>query len=699
MKKSKVQLSSEFKVQAIKAIVAIVFFVFIYVLILLFAVGLTALCIIGSIYLIALMPMIVSVVLGIGLASLGVFILIFLLKFIFKSHNVERSHLTEVKKTDEPELFNLINEIVIEVGTSYPKKVYLSNDVNASVFYDSSFGSMFLPIKKNLQIGLGLVNTVTKMELKAILSHEFGHFSQRTMKVGSYVYNVNQVIFNMLYDNESYESLTQRWVNVNGYFSIFVFIAMKIIEKIQWILRKLYEVVNKSYLGLSREMEFHADEIAASVTGYESLKSSLLRMSLADRSFNDVLSFYEGKIPESIKSENIYRDQAEVIKFLTAINNLPIKNNLPDISLEEQSKFDKSKLFIKDQWASHPTIEERIKRLESTGFATQNGIDILANNIFREIDEIQKQLTNKLFEFISYQGETKFISFDNFQNEYKEEVLSNTFATIYNGYYDSKNPTLIELSHSKSLEDNIDIHKLFSDEKVDWVYTSIALQNDIEILRGISHNSLAIKTFDYDGVRYKRKDTNDLIEKLKIDLDKFNKQINKNDANIYEYFQKLEGQQNKQNKLGSLYSEFFEFDQSFGFKYDIYIKLLNELQFVNTTTSFEQIRTNLAGIKQLEDSLKLEINYMLSDSIYKAEITDEINQNLEQYTSKTWEYFSGTHYYDENLNILYTAIHNYAYLLSRGYFVMKRKILLYQEELIKSLTEHPVPKIGADVGN
>jgi Zn-dependent protease with chaperone function len=89
--------------------------------------------------------------------------------------------------------------------------------------------------------------------------------------------------------------LVQRWANVSGYFSIFVIIAGKINEGIQWILRKLYVVVNKNYLGLSREMEFHADEIAASVTGYEPLKNSLLRMALADLSFNNVLNFYNNK--------------------------------------------------------------------------------------------------------------------------------------------------------------------------------------------------------------------------------------------------------------------------------------------------------------------------------------------------------------------------------------------------------------------
>jgi len=184
-------------------------------------------------------------------------------------------------------------------------------------------------------------------------------------------------------------------------------------------------------------------------------------------------------------------------------------------------------------------------------------------------------------------------------------------------------------------------------------------------------------------VRYKRKNTGSLIEKLKIEFENINDQIKINDTNIYKYFEKAENQQNKPKKLERLYCEFLEFDKIFESKYDIYIKLLNELQFVSVTTPYENIKSNLKKIMTTEDILKQEIINILSDNIFTIEITSEIKQNLELYTSKTWDYFWVTTYYDENLNMLYTAIHNYAYLLSRKYFLMKKAILIYQEELIK----------------
>ena len=687
MIKREIQLSQEFKVQAAKAILAISFFVITYLIILILAIILTGLCIAGGISLIAIKPMFATIALGIGLASLGVLILIFLLKFIFKSHKLDRSHLIEIREEQEPELFKMIREIVHQVGTNFPKKIYLSSDVNASVFYDSSFWSMFLPVKKNLLIGLGLVNTVTKEELKAILSHEFGHFSK---KVGSYVNNVNQVIFNMLFENESYESLVQKWASASGYFSIFVVIAVKINEGIQWILRKLYIIVNKNYLRLSREMEFHADEIAASVTGYEPLKKSLLRMTLADNSFNNVLNFYNNKISENIKSDNLYCDQSAVINFLAEVNSLAITNDLPDISLEEQSKYNKSKLVIKDQWASHPTTDERINRLEKTGFSTEYSSDSLANIIFSDISKLQNQITDKLFEAISYKGETKVIASDKFLEEYKKETISNSFSKIYNGYYDSKNPIIFDLTLSRPFDDIITFNELFSDEKVDLVYSAIALQNDIQTLNNISSNILSVKTFDYEGVRFKQKDANKLIEKLKPELERLNERIKLNDYEIYEFFKKEERHQNKRKELEQLYNEFFEFDKIFDSRYEIYTKLLNELQFTSVTTPFDQIKSKFKKIIPIEESLKQEIRQILSDKVYSNEISPDIEENLKLYTSKTLEYFGVTIYNEVNLNILYTAMHNFAYLLSRKYFLIKKKILTYQEELIKNHIQHTI---------
>jgi len=83
--------------------------------------------------------------------------------------------------------------------------------VNRAVFYDSSILSLFLPVRKKLLIGLGLVSELNLSELKAVLAHEFGHFSQRTMTLGSYVYIAQQLVSEIVHGRDGWDDILRGW--------------------------------------------------------------------------------------------------------------------------------------------------------------------------------------------------------------------------------------------------------------------------------------------------------------------------------------------------------------------------------------------------------------------------------------------------------------------------------------------------------
>ena len=682
MIKDEIQLSSEFKSQTTKAIFSIGLFALIYLLILAAGIALTVACIFLGFFIIVNVPRMFTIVLGIGVASLGVFIMAFLVKFLFLSKKTDLSHLHEITARDQPELFDMIREIVDEVGTSFPKRVYVSSEVNAYVFYDSNFWSMFLPIRKNLNVGMGLVNTITKGELKAILAHEFGHFSQKSMKVGSYVYNVNQIIFNMLFDNEGYQRMLHNWASISGIFSFVVMIAAAIANGIQWILRRLYEVVNKSYYALSREMEFHADEIAANVTGFEPLKTSLLRMSIADYSFESAISFYEGKIPENLKTGNIFQAHQFVLTYLAKENKLNLVNNLPEVTVEVLNKFNKSKLVVKDQWASHPSTEERVERLEQTGISENDPSTEPANELFRSVESIQENLTTQMFRNVEYPGEVKFLSLSEFQVEYDKEFKANSFPKFYQGYYDTKNPVKIDFEQAIQQRD-LNSKDLFSPQKVDLVHTSISLENDIQLLREIVGKAVQVKTFDYDGKKYKRKEAAKLLILLEKELDEMNEKVKGNDEAIFQFFASLERAKNKTPQLRKLYEDFLAFDKNFEEKSMLFQAINNDLQFVNFDITVEEAQANFAHIKKTEKKIKEAIPELLAQESLKHVITPEIKATLENYISKDWMYFGQQKYVESNLRLLFDSVNYYGFLITKAYFLLKKSILDYQAELLE----------------
>jgi len=97
----------------------------------------------------------------------------YLIKPLFTFHSSSDENRVEVKREECPELFSMITDVAKLTGNKMPKYVYLTAEVNACVFYNSSsIWAIFFPTRKNLMVGLGLLQGMNKDEVKAILGHE-----------------------------------------------------------------------------------------------------------------------------------------------------------------------------------------------------------------------------------------------------------------------------------------------------------------------------------------------------------------------------------------------------------------------------------------------------------------------------------------------------------------------------------------------
>ncbi|WP_449398211.1 M48 family metalloprotease [Chryseobacterium wanjuense] len=112
---------------------------------------------------------------------------------------------------------------------------------------------------------MGLINSTTVGELKTVLAHEFGHFSQRSMKIGGYVNQAEKIIFDTVYNNKEYENSL---INGSGHwaFQLTGIVSVGFINVFQYILKIFSDFLFKNNASLRREMEFHADAVATYVT-------------------------------------------------------------------------------------------------------------------------------------------------------------------------------------------------------------------------------------------------------------------------------------------------------------------------------------------------------------------------------------------------------------------------------------------------
>jgi len=219
---------------------------------------------------------------GSGLALLFVF----LVKNLFRRSRTSAGACIEVTEQDQPRLFEFLRRLCAEARCHFPGAVYLTPDVNAAVFYPRSVLSLIVPRRKNLLIGLGLVNALNVSELKAVLAHEFGHFSQSSMKLGQYVYVANEVVRDIVFTRDTWDELLAKWRSIDLRLSFPAWILTAVLWAIRAVLKSLFKLVNFANLSLSRQMEFDADLRAAALAGSDALVSALWKSERAGLAFN-----------------------------------------------------------------------------------------------------------------------------------------------------------------------------------------------------------------------------------------------------------------------------------------------------------------------------------------------------------------------------------------------------------------------------
>jgi Zn-dependent protease with chaperone function len=672
-----VKVSDNFKQQVVKTVYALVLFVLIYLLLVISAVALTLLLAAGGIAVVMLKPSFLTLVVGFGLVSIGILIIIFLLKFMFSGNKVDRSNMLEIDELTQPKLYQFIQDIAKQVNTQPPKRIYLSQEVNAAVFYDSTFWSMFFPIRKNLIIGLGLVNGLDINEFKAVLAHEFGHFSQSSMKVGSFVYNVNKVIHNILYDNNGYQSLAQSWANLGTVISIAVNVAMSIAAGIQKLLQKIYEYLNKNYSALSREMEFHADAVAANITGSDPLINALLRLEFVEHSYQLTLGFYDEKVEKLQKTSNLYANQKTVMNYLINADSIPLnESQLPIINSDTFNKFNKSKLNIEDQWASHPSTEDRVSALKQLNISKPLITELQINELFLNLQEVQNIGTNKLFANVVYKGRVENISLDQFEVDFKNYMDERSFHPSFNGYYDNKNPSPIQLDEINLSEaEGLDMTQLFSKTYLDNVIQHNAVLYDLQRLTYIQVNKVAINSFDYDGVKYNKSYIPERIRLFELESKDFKSKIQKHDVSILTYFYKQSIQKKRDNELAKLYNEYLQVEGDFANDINVFNELLDTTNFISQQLEYGEIKRLMVNLKQKESSFRINLSKIINNANATVGISPAILEECQNYLAKDMKYFSGTEYHDEQLNVFFGVLRNYNWILNKSYFNIKKQLL------------------------
>ncbi|GGB07453.1 M48 family metallopeptidase [Mucilaginibacter rubeus] len=681
--KNVVKPSKAFKNRVYIAVSAIILFIICYLLLFLGSLAIAiAFGYIGVAF-IVLHPAFITLVVGAALILSGLMLVYFVIKFIFKRTRVDYSDMIEITADQHPALFEFISKITIEAQAPRPKRIYLSADVNAGVFYSSSFWSMFLPVKKNLKIGLGLINSVNLSEFKAVMAHEFGHFSQRSMKVGSYVYNFNKVLYDMLYDTEDYSNLISRFARVHGVFSMAASLNIKLIQGMQYVLRKIYIVVNKAHLALSREMEFQADAVAAYVSGSNHIISSLKRIDIGQACYENLINYSRANLKQNKRADNLYPQHLEMIRHFANYHKIEIDAAALPIISDGWNLPESSEIVIKNQWSSHPTNNERELHANRINLTTTT-VNEPAWVLFEDPLLVQTQLTNHLYEIVNTDKNAERVTIEAFKQDFYGKIAENSFDPRYNNYFDDRLITTFNiddaLANQDYIRDQTTFEELLNAENSNLPAKARRLQGDIDIFDQLN-TADQIKTFDFRGTKYHPNDIYNLQTLLKSEYETVQKRIEELDKNLFLFFY-MRSTDTQREMLIAQYNNLFNYQQEAVADYEMYNNIMRALAPVYNKMTVEQIHDTLAEVYKQERYVKKRMHETITDETSRKYFNEEQIKILEDYLAAKHTYYLEPRYDNQALQNFNEAMEVYVLGIAKRNFEIKKDLLNFQLQLV-----------------
>jgi Zn-dependent protease with chaperone function len=291
------------------------------------------------------------------------FLSLFMWKAVFFVQRGSSGDGIEITAQEQGELFRFLHHLADKAGAPRPHRVFVSPRVNAAVFYDLSLLNLVFPSKKNLEIGLGLVNSLTLGELRAVLAHEFGHFAQRAMAVGRWVYMAQQIAAHLIARRDKLDD----FLRALSHFDVRVAWVGWTLSLVVWAIRSLIDTAFQGVMliqrALSREMEMNADLVAVSLTGSDALIHALHRLQAADDAWNRAHGFVIGGKARGRLTRDLFAIQSRVVEQMGQLFNDPDYGRVPAPPASDDAQAHrvfKAELAQPPQmWLTHPLNHER----------------------------------------------------------------------------------------------------------------------------------------------------------------------------------------------------------------------------------------------------------------------------------------------------------------------------------------------------
>jgi Zn-dependent protease with chaperone function len=467
------------------------------------------------------------------IAFCALFLAVMMLKPLFFVKHGGTDGSIEITEEQQPRLFAFLHALADTAEAPRPHRVFLAANVNAGVFYDLSALNLIIPSKKNLEIGLGLVNALTLGEMRAVLAHEFGHFSQSSMAVIRWSYLAQQIAANLIARRDRLDDFLVRLSNLDIRLAWIGWMLSLIVWSIRSLVDTAFGIVALLQRALSREMEFQADLVSVSLTGSDALIHALHRLQAADDSWDRTMGLVadlhgSGKIPR-----DVFTLHTRIMQRMAEILSDPGYGQVPPVPADgaEEHRLFKAELAQPPRmWLTHPLNHDREDNAKRD-YVRAPIDDRSAWTLFDDATSVREQMTATMMGLDAKEPVPIDESLEALDAQFSREY----FATEYRGVYLGRSVVRGAAKPQSLVEPVADwrrhLDQLYPEALVKDVARLRALEKELGMLRAIHVGAL---TAAEGGIRHrgrviKPRELPEAIERVERDEAGVEKRLAAND--------------------------------------------------------------------------------------------------------------------------------------------------------------------------
>jgi len=286
-------------------------------------------------------PIAIPIGLGVVVLGTGVAILIGIFYLFFPPRNKTLG--IEIKKNEEKELWNLAKEIAKEIEAKPIDKIIITPDPGIGVYLEGNlFSTIFGGGKRVLEVGLPSLHELTIDEFKAILAHEYGHFSNRDTQWSSFTYTTGNSLIKTLQATPGPSHDENEEVGmVRGIMSL---------NPAYWLLSIYVHLYFKITNGFSRVREVMADIRAMELYGGKTFSNGLLKVSTNDTIFGEVIQ--SEWVPKFLKEKKTISNFSKLMEL--------VYKSVDKKTIDELKSNLLKRSELHGVYSSHPALKTRI---------------------------------------------------------------------------------------------------------------------------------------------------------------------------------------------------------------------------------------------------------------------------------------------------------------------------------------------------